>query len=159
MLHPMQLIRAEPSDLPFILALEGRPEFHALVGAWTREQHEAALADPDMRYLIIAGRAGFVILRGLASAERSIEVKRVIVAEPGQGTGRRVLETVLRLAFGTLAARRVWLDVFEDNARARHLYRSLGFREDGMLPEVARRDGSRKALVLMSLHDRDFAAR
>jgi diamine N-acetyltransferase len=159
MLTPMQLVRAEQSDLPFIAALEQRPEFRTFVGSWPLAQHQAAFADPDARYYIMAGRAGFVILRGLAAEHRSIEVKRIIVAEPGQGTGRQALEAVLALAFGTLGAHRVWLDTFEDNARARHLYGALGFREDGVLREAWCRDGQYKSLVLMSMLDREYAAR
>jgi RimJ/RimL family protein N-acetyltransferase len=159
MIAPMQLVRAEQSDLPFIVALERRPEFHAFVGSWPLEQHASVLADPDARYYIMAGRAGFVILRGLASEHRSIEVKRIIVADPGQGTGRRALEAVLALAFGELGAHRVWLDTFVDNPRARHLYGSLGFREDGVLREAWCRDGAYKSLVLMSILDREYAAR
>lgn len=155
----MQLVRAEPSELPFVVALERRPEFGAFVGSWPLAQHQATLADPDARYYIIAGRQGFVILRGLASEHRSIEVKRIIVAEPGQGTGRRALEAVLALSFGELGAHRVWLDTLEDNARARHLYGSIGFREDGVLREAWCRDGQFKSLILMSMLDREYAAR
>jgi RimJ/RimL family protein N-acetyltransferase len=140
MLEPMQLVRAEQSDLPFVAALEQRPEFRGFVGAWPPEQHQAAFADPDVRYYIMAGRAGFVILRGLAAQHRSIEVKRIIVAAPGQGTGRRALATVLALAFG-------------------HLYASLGFREDGVLREAWRHGDSYKSLVLMSILDREHTAR
>jgi diamine N-acetyltransferase len=155
----MQLIPATAADLPFILALERKPEFRDFVGAWEPAVHQAALADPDMRYLILAPRAGFVILRGLASEHRSIEVKRLIVDEPGRGTGRQALEAVLALAFGDVGAHRVWLDTFVDNARARHLYGSLGFREEGVLREAWCRDGVYKSLVLMSMLDREYAAR
>jgi ribosomal protein S18 acetylase RimI-like enzyme len=156
---PMQLVPADVADLPFILALERKPEFQSLVGSWEPEVHQAAFADPDMRYYIVAARAGFVILRGLRSEHRSIEVKRLIIGEPGQGTGRRALEAVIRLAFGELGAHRLWLDTFVDNARARHLYTSLGFREEGVLREAYCRDGRYKSLVLLSMLDHEHATR
>ena len=58
-----------------------------------------------------------------------------------------------------LHAHRVFLDVFEDNVRAQHLYRSFGFAEEGTMREAAMRDGQYYALVLMSMLDREFAAR
>ncbi len=44
------------------------------------------------------------------------------------------------------------LDVFDDNARARRIYRAVGFREDGLLREAyVRPDGARVTQVLMSI--------
>jgi RimJ/RimL family protein N-acetyltransferase len=48
------------------------------------------------------------------------------------------------------------LDVFERNDRARHVYRSVGFREDGLLREAIYRDDAYHSLVLMSVLDREF---
>ena len=39
----------------------------------------------------------------------------------------------------------------EDNARARHLYTSFGFTEEGIMREATQRDGVWLSLVLMSI--------
>jgi RimJ/RimL family protein N-acetyltransferase len=103
-------------------------------------------------------RCGFAILRGLSSPHRNIELKRFVIATPGQGTGSAVLSLVLQFVFDALGAHRLWLDVFEDNARARHVYRKAGFREDGVFREAIYRDGEFHTLVLMSILDREFKA-
>ncbi|MFX6010997.1 GNAT family protein, partial [Acinetobacter baumannii] len=47
---------------------------------------------------------------------------------------------------------RLVLEVFTDNSRARHVYRSLGFVEEGLLRQAVKRaDGARSDQVLRSL--------
>ena len=123
-LQDFALRKAGPGDLDWIVAQESRPDFAAFIHHWPRPQHARNLADPDFRYLIAqddrAGPLGFVILAGLASPARNIELVRMAVATPGQGLGRRLLRRVVRLAFAELGADRLWLDVYDDNRRARH---------------------------------------
>ena len=150
------LRKAGPGDLDWIVAQESRPDFAAFIHQWPRPRHALNLADPDFRYLIARDDRteplGFVILAGLASPVRGIELVRMAVATPGRGLGRRLLRRVIRLAFAELGADRLWLDVFDDNRRARHVYRSAGFVEEAPLPDAARN------LVVMAMLRRDYEA-
>lgn len=103
-------------------------------------------------------RCGFAILRGLSSPHRNVELKRFVIATPEQGTGSAVLSLVMQYVFEDLGAHRLWLDVFEDNLRARHVYRKAGFQEDGVFREAIYRDGEFHTLVLMAVLDREFRA-
>jgi len=76
---------------------------------------------------------------------------------PSSAALRRMSE-LLRIAFEEFAAHRVFLDVFSDNPRAVHLYKSLGFVEEGLLREAARREGAYCSLHLLSLLDREWVA-
>jgi diamine N-acetyltransferase len=158
----MKLRPACPEDVPAIAALEQRPEYRTLVGAWTEPMHLETLASADARYLVAEqddGRfAGYAILLGLASEHRSIELKRIVVRSPGAGAGGWMLRAILAIAFGELQAHRVWLDVFESNARAQHVYENLGFRREGLLREAVLKDGAYRSLILMSLLDREYGA-
>jgi RimJ/RimL family protein N-acetyltransferase len=54
----------------------------------------------------------------------------VAIGDPGdtsQGYGSEAISLLLDFAFGELRLRRVWLDVYDDNAGARRLYERLGF--------------------------------
>jgi diamine N-acetyltransferase len=157
----MLLRPASLADLSAMIALERLPESKRFVGQWSEERHRVTLASADARYFVWEREhgdlQGFAILRGLAETSRSIELKRIVVAEPGRGQGRRMLREVIRVAFEELGAHRLFLDVFEDNARARHLYESLGFAYEGTLREAALRDGEFCTLRLMSLLDREYA--
>jgi RimJ/RimL family protein N-acetyltransferase len=153
---------ATHSDVDSIVALERLPESARFVGQWSEERHRSTLSSPDARYFVGETEAGdlcaYAILRGLAESSGSIELKRLVVHPPGNGLGRQILSELLRIAFEEYAAHRVFLDVFSDNPRALHLYKSAGFVEEGLLREAARREGAYCSLHLLSLLDREWVA-
>jgi len=144
---------------PPLLALERSPVARQFVGQWTEERHQATLASADCRYYVNETGSGidaYAILRGLSENSRSIELKRIVVATPGQGLGRKVLPEIIQIAFRELRAHRLFLNVFEDNARARHLYESLGFKYEGVMRQAAHRDGVWFDLRLMSMLESEY---
>jgi diamine N-acetyltransferase len=90
------------------------------------------------------------------SKHKSLELKRIVVGKPDQGIGRNLLKAALERAFGEFGAHRLWLDVFETNARARHVYAGVGFQIDGIFREAYCRDGQFHSLLLMSILDREY---
>jgi len=159
----MLLRPALPTDIAGILALERTPHGRSFVGQWSEERHLAALTGGDARYFVSETESGdlqaYAILRGLSEDSGSVELKRIVVATPERGLGRRILEELTRIVFEDLKAHRLFLDVFEDNARARHLYESLGFRYEGVMREAALRDGQFFSLHLMSMLESEYAQR
>jgi diamine N-acetyltransferase len=148
----MTLRRASVQDLLFIIAVEQRFNELGLVGADDLATHRLRMDDPDCQYWMVEQEdslAGYVILRGIQTVNRSVELKRIVISEPGQGLGRLVLRAIMGKVFDELGALRLWLDVFEYNARARHVYRSLGFVEEGV-------DGS---LVVMAIGENCWQAK
>jgi diamine N-acetyltransferase len=159
----MLLRLADPTDIARIVALERTSHGRSFVGQWSEERHLATLTGGDARYFVNETDSGdlqaYVILRGLSENSRSIELKRTVVATPERGLGRRVLEELIRIVFEDLSAHRLFLDVFEDNARARHLYESIGFRYEGVMRDAALRDGQFFCLHLMSMLESEYAQR
>lgn len=158
----MQLRPTRMEDIPAIVDLERTPAYRSFVGNWSVEEHHEKMAGSDCRYLIAEPEsgeiAGFAILRGLASSHRSIRLQRIVVAEPKQGVGRFMLAGILDYVFRELRAHRLWLDVFETNLRALHVYESVGFRREGVLREAIFRDGEYHTQILMSMLDREYEA-
>jgi diamine N-acetyltransferase len=159
----MHLRPALEDDLASIVALERTPIARTFVGQWNEHRHRATMSGGDARYFVSSTEAGelegYAILRGLSEDSGAIELKRIVVAEPGRGLGRRILEQLIRIAFEELGAHRLFLDVFADNARARHLYESLGFVYEGVLRDAARRDGLYCNLHLMSMLESEYRER
>lgn len=151
---------ATEQDLANILALERIPQFHTLVGTWTEEEHARALLDTDVQYRMIldeeGSTAGFAILRGILSPHKNIELKRFVIAVPGHGLGQRALAALQAHVFDALGAHRFWLDVFETNGRALHVYRKAGFQQEGVLREAIYRDGEFHTLLLFAILDREY---
>ncbi|MGC1422778.1 MAG: GNAT family N-acetyltransferase, partial [Terracidiphilus sp.] len=119
----MLLRLATPDDIPAILAIERTPFAREFVGQWSEERRRATLAGGDARYYVSETESGevqaYAILRGISEESRAIELKRIVVAVPERGLGRRILRELMRIAFRELGAHRLFLDVYEDNARAR----------------------------------------
>lgn len=154
--------RATLDDLPYILRVERKFCDLGFVGGDDLATHERQVVDPNWVYWVIedgGNPAGYAILRGLGSANRSIELKRIAIEEPGQGLGRVVVRAILDKAFSECSAHRVWLDVFDDNTRARHVYGSLGFVEEGTMREYIFYAGRYRSLVLMSMLEDEYRAR
>jgi diamine N-acetyltransferase len=154
----MATIRLRPTtdaDLDFVVKAESDPDTRPFILPWPRHRHALALADPDIAHRIAEDEAqssvGFVILGGLTNAHASIEFRRIVVVRKGKGYGRAIVRAVRELAFDELQAHRLWLDVKAHNARARALYKSEGFSEEGLLRECIRGPAGFESLVVMSL--------
>jgi diamine N-acetyltransferase len=166
----MILRPAIAEDIPRIVALERTPGARQFVGQWSEERHRAALRGGDTRYLLSESEISettvnekppgtleaYVILRGLSEDSGAIELKRIVVAVPERGLGRKILSEVIRMAFEEFHAHRLFLDVYEDNARARHLYESLGFVYEGTMRDAARRGETYCNLRLMSMLEEEY---
>jgi RimJ/RimL family protein N-acetyltransferase len=158
-LHP-----AQPADIPFIMATERIAGFEELVGRWSEEDHLAALRAPGCAYFLGMNPAGermaFAIIRDINDTHGNVCLKRIAVAIPGQGIGTRFLGMVVRWVFQRTDAYRLWLDVLADNARARHVYLSHGFVQEGLLRSAYKlTDKGRIDLILMSLLRPDWQQR
>jgi diamine N-acetyltransferase len=157
----MLLRQATLDDIPAIVALERAPLAREFVGQWSAERHHSTLSGDDARYYLSETGSGevqaYAILRGIREDSRAIELKRIVVAVPGRGLGRKMLLELIHIAFCELGAHRFFLDVFEDNVRARHLYESLGFQYEGVMREAAHRDGRWCNLHLMSMIESEVA--
>lgn len=96
---------------------------------YSLKSHQEEFAKPSVLYKSIRqgdDQVGFVILV-LDPDGVSIELRRIVVSNPGRGIGGRVLETVRDLCGSELGRSRIWLDVFETNYRARHVYEKAGY--------------------------------
>ncbi len=161
---PIELIRASGRDIPFIMACERRPDYERLVGRWPEGQHAATMADADFHYLIgvDAERSpkGFVILRDRFLGFPNLYLKRIAVHDAGRGFGTSLLAAVMDWVFMRTETHRFWLEVVETNTRAAHVYRSLGWIEEGRAREAfVEPDGTRGSYLQMSILRPEWLAR
>jgi len=157
----IQLRRTLAADLDFVLNAEMADENCAFVSAWTREQHEQSLSNPDVLQLILERcldqqPVGYIIMAGLEQAHQSIEFRRMVVTEKGNGYGREALRSVKKMAFDDLQAHRLWLDVKDFNLRAIKLYESEGFVAEGTLRECIKRGERFESLMVFSMLQNEY---
>jgi diamine N-acetyltransferase len=125
------------SDLDDVLRLEQDAENRPFIIPWKREQHREACSNSDLAHLIIETRRascmiGFLLLAGREGPHHSIEFHRIVIADKGKGYGKEALKLVKQVVFEQWKAHRLWLDVFDYNHRARHVYAPEGFIEEGV---------------------------
>ncbi len=156
---PLSLRATRPDDLSFVTAAEQHPDNRPYVTPYTAAEHSALLVDPRFRHFIChtdESRVGFLLLAGLGSPNRSIEFRRLVITEKGRGYGRAAVRLVKELAFSSLAAHRLWLDVVQENGGARALYLSEGFSEEGLFREAHWNGSTFTSLVVMSILEHEF---
>jgi diamine N-acetyltransferase len=144
---------AAERDLDFVLAVEADPDTAPFLASATREYHRGLMADPTVDHFIVeaAGRpVGFVMVQTDAT-NRALNLRRLAVSEKGHGHGRAALRLTLRWAFEERDLHRVYLDVKPHNERARALYRSEGFQEEGLMRDALLFEDEFQSLVLMSI--------
>jgi RimJ/RimL family protein N-acetyltransferase len=156
----MRLRPASPNDIHFILTQEARDEFKDFILQWSQDEHSINLHSPDKRYLMIEKgseeTSGYAILSGLKSPNRSIELTRIVIAKPGLGYGKRALHMIIKKVFEVYNAHRFWLDVYEHNQRAIHVYQSVGFKEERVLREAVRQENKYSSLIIMSILENEY---
>lgn len=125
----IQLKKAIKTDIDFITSAEKAEVEDAYILAWTAKQHLAGILDENLLYLMIRteGRTvGFFIL-AYEPDGTSMEFKRIVITKKGQGLGQMAIRAMIDFVFSNLGKNRLWLDVYEDNHRAQHIYEKLGF--------------------------------
>ncbi len=151
---PLTLTDAEETDLEWILNVEDTAVQGGFVSGDSAINHQRQMADQSCLYMI-AKRGdepvGYVILRGILGGEPVVELKRIVITKTDAGHGQGVMGLLMHKVFDEIGAHRLWLDVAEDNERAQHVYRKLGFVEEGRLREAARRKGDWHDLVLFGM--------
>ncbi|MBE9213489.1 GNAT family N-acetyltransferase [Plectonema cf. radiosum LEGE 06105] len=155
----MENIRLKPTDdndLNFVLQAEQNQENRSFVNPWTKQQHRESLSNSNIAHFIVERTTdncpvGYAILADLMNFYQSIELRRIVITDKGKGYGRATLKLIKKLSFEEFSAHRLWLDVKEDNHRAKRLYESEGFTVEGCLRECLNISNTWESLVIMSM--------
>lgn len=127
---------AAQTDIPFAAALQSRPEFRTMIALDSAQGLSRDLLDPETSVMVWETETvqqGFVVLDQPIAHPGRVELRRVVVDNPGHGIGRPLLVAVCNHVFGALAAHRFYCDVAADNICARRAYERAGFRHEGTL--------------------------
>lgn len=78
----------------------------------------------------------------------------ISIGEPGdrgRGHGTDMLEALLGFGFGSLRLERIWLDVYDFNPGARHVYEQAGFVHEGTQRHAVFREGRFVDVIRMAI--------
>jgi diamine N-acetyltransferase len=130
--HKLILSDTKTEELIHICKME-QGDAHQFIIPYTLEQHHHKIQSPDVIYKSIwrdLEMIGFLIL-ALDPDGQSVEFRRIVISQPGQGYGKKIIKMIEDICRNELRRSRVWLDVFETNARARHVYIRCGYKQFG----------------------------
>jgi ribosomal-protein-alanine N-acetyltransferase len=74
----------------------------------------------------------------------------------GKGIGKQVSSAIIAYGFRQLHLHRIQLEVLATNPRAKHLYDTLGFKQEGTLRDGQFRDGNYIEIVIMGLLENEW---
>jgi RimJ/RimL family protein N-acetyltransferase len=94
---------------------------------------------------------------GLTSGGAGLGVFIGDPADTSQGYGSDALTILLDFGFGELRLERIWLDVFDFNERARHVYERLGFIHEATLRHAIFHGGRHVDLQRMAILREEWA--
>ncbi len=124
------LRESEEREIPRFCEMDQQVHAKDFIIATTLETHRQNFAAENIVYLsILEGGdvlAGYFIL--VREPGNSVEFRRILVGQGFLGIGQEAIGIMEQFCWSELGARRIWLDVFEDNARGMHIYEKLGYR-------------------------------
>ncbi|AWB45754.1 GNAT family N-acetyltransferase [Paenibacillus sp. CAA11] len=131
----------------------------------TRSYLEAKRQDASEVLLWIVDKrtdepVGDIQLMDVDHSNRSAGIRIAITTEhQGQGYGSEAMDILLDYAFGVLNLHRIELNVFDYNERARHVYKKLGFVEEGIQREALYYNHQYYDSVIMSILEDEYRLR
>lgn len=152
----VRLRPTESGDIEKVVAFEQDPANEPFIRLWTPIQQQAGIANPNIGHFVVqrmdsGEMVGHVILVGIESNDHSLEFKRIVITSKGKGLGRDTVRAIKKYTFETLGFHRLWLEVLETNLRAKALYASEGFVEEGVHREAMRQGDRFLSLIVMAM--------
>lgn len=148
-------------DLDYVIDAENHIENSPFIGSWSKEAHFSAIMDKTITHFIIRHQMtgeniGYMILAGTDQAHHAVELKRLVITSKNRGYGRQAIRLIKSMAFDEWGANRLWLDVLACNNRAKKLYVSEGFVEEGLLRQHFWKDDHYESAYVMSILREEF---
>jgi len=96
------------------------------------ETHKKDFIKNNIIYLSILSStgllAGYFILRKEKNT-KTVQFKRILIDEKHLGIGQEAILAMEKYCKSELKANRIWLDVYEKNSKATHIYEKLGYKQ------------------------------
>jgi RimJ/RimL family protein N-acetyltransferase len=129
------------------LTLQSEEEYIAKLGQSPHDVGLVIVLRGDDRPIGLCG------LHDLDVKNRSVQLGILLGVKElwGKGHGTEATRLLIRHAFDTLNLNRVWLHVYEDNARGIRAYEKAGFKKEGVLRQDNFRDGKYADTIVMAI--------
>ncbi len=124
---------------------------------------EEVLKRTDIEYLAFCQKKhkenilGVVKLNQIDKTNRSVCVGGDILLDyRGKGHAKFMYQLIFKLVFGLWNMHRAWLEVLENNQRAVHIYKKVGFKVEGTHKEAVLRYGQYLNSITMAILENEY---
>jgi len=127
----IRLRKSEADELQVFVEMEQQSHAKKFINGDGLETHRNNFTDSNITYLSIENSsgelAGYFILASIPG-DKLVEFRRVLIDQDHRGIGQLAITEMEGYCRDELGCDRIWLDVYEDNAKGRHIYEKLGYR-------------------------------
>jgi perosamine synthetase len=166
----VNLKKIESTDLPLMLKWRNKKESRAwffnqekITIEAQEEWYNRYLEDKTDSMYVIETKKGVPIgtigLNNIDEKNRQTELGRMLIGEEkyrAKGYGSDATQTLLKHCFEVMNLNRVYLNVFEHNAKAVSMYRKIGFSQEGVFREAVLSNENRFNITLMGILRNEF---
>ena len=96
----------------------------------TTTDYKQEFLDNKTTYLCIVNESdtilGYIILLKKEN-KNSIQLKRILISKKSLGIGQEALTALEKYCIDTMNIKHIWLDVYEDNYKAIHIYEKFNY--------------------------------
>jgi RimJ/RimL family protein N-acetyltransferase len=125
------LRKSHKNELKTFAAMEQQPHAETFINGVELATHQRDFDNDEIIYLSIENDkhelVGYFIL-AMAPGDKTVEFRRILIDQHQRGIGQIAIEKMENYCREVLKARRVWLDVYEDNLKGKHIYEKLGYQ-------------------------------
>jgi len=128
---PVILLReTREQELVTFTEFEREPDTAPFILPYSLEEHKTQINQSNIRYLTICQKEDKCVMgfMTLILEQDQLGLKRMVIGPKGCGFGQAALKE-LDVFCRQSGYRRIWLDVFADNACARHVYQKAGYHQ------------------------------
>ena len=127
----IRLRKSKANELHVFVEMEQQSHARKFINGADLETHRNNFTDPNIIYLSIENSsgelAGYFILAS-NPGDKLVEFRRVLIDQDHRGIGQLAISQMEDFCRTELGCDRIWLDVYEDNEKGRHIYEKLGYR-------------------------------
>ncbi|MCJ8348558.1 MAG: GNAT family N-acetyltransferase [Moritella sp.] len=93
--------------------------------------YESEFTEINTTYLCIINSSNIILgyfILVKSAQKKSIQLKRILISKESLGIGQRALAKLEEYCISIMGIKRIWLDVYDNNYRAIHVYKKLGYQ-------------------------------
>lgn len=126
-----ELRRAEIKNLDIISEFGNQEHTKPFLNSKSMVDYKRELTEENTTYLCLVNTSniilGYLIILKDPIKE-SIQLKRILISKESLGIGQYALTKLEKYCISIMNIKHIWLDVYDYNYRAIHVYNKLGYR-------------------------------